>query len=84
MTFKIPFRLTKFDEQNITIINQIIDYINRFFKERIKGEQVTFTTSMNADVAGEVGDIVRCSTDNKFYGCTVSGVAGSATWVSFN
>ena len=84
MSFKIPFRITKFDSQNIPIINQVIDYINRYFKERIRAEEVTFSTSMNADVAGEAGAIVRCSSDDKFYACIDSGVAGSATWVAFN
>ena len=82
--FKIPFKITKFDDKNVSIINQIIGYLNRYFIERPQAPVVVYTTNMNTDVGGEAGDIVRCSTDNKFYGCTVAGSVGNATWVAFN
>ncbi len=84
MDFKIPSRIIEFNKANVPIINRIFDYITSRLSQRTSADEVTFSTNMNTDVAGKVGDIVRCSSDNKFYGCTVGGVAGSATWVSFN
>lgn len=45
---------------------------------------VTYSTNMNADVAGTVSEIVYCSTDSKAYVCTATGGAGSATWAALN
>ena len=47
-------------------------------------KQVSYSTNMDTDVAGTEGEIVYCTTDNKFYGCTVTGAAGSATWAAFH
>ena len=54
------------------------------FMRVIIERQVTYSTNMNTDVAGKTKEIVFCSTDSKFYGCTSGGVAGSATWAALN
>lgn len=82
--FRINGRISKFNDANVPIINNVIKYLNTYFRQRMWANEVTYTTNMNTDIAGDAGEIVRCSTDNKFYGCTVSGVAGSATWVALN
>ena len=52
--------------------------------KRFRPGAVTYTTSMNADVAGTIQDIVYCTTDNKVYVCTATGGAGAATWAALN
>lgn len=78
MQFNLPNRIRKFDKHNLAILQLILDYIEK----RLQNEPrtVTFTVSMDNDVAGNTKDIVFCSTDSHFYGCTSGGVAGSATW----
>lgn len=39
---------------------------------------------LNANVAGTAGEIVFNLNDVTFYGCTVTGGAGAATWVAFH
>jgi len=82
--FKIPGRVVDLKDKDIPVINRILDYLNSYFAERIQAQTVTYTTNMNTDVGGEAGDIVWCSTDDKFYGCSKSGASGSATWATFN
>jgi len=78
MDFNLPNRVIKFDDHNVATFNIIIDYMEK--KLRGWPMKVTFTTNMDTDVAGNTRDIVFCTTDSHFYGCTVGGAAGSATW----
>jgi len=64
---------------NVEIPNGTLTATGGFFPR-----VVNYATSMNADVAGTVGEIVFCETDNIFYGCTQTGAAGSALWGAFN
>ncbi len=66
------------------VLNRILDYLNNYFGNRIQAQDVSYSTNMDTDVAGEAGDIVLCSTDDTFYGCTDGGVVGSATWVALH
>ena len=84
MKFNPPYsRLSKFDETGLSRLNQILDYIMRRLRD-YPDITVTYSVSMDNDVAGNTGDIVFCTTDNKFYGCTSGGAAGSATWAAFH
>jgi len=47
-----------------------------------KPRQASYATGMNDDVAGTEGELVYCTTDNTFYGCTVSG--DPATWAALH
>jgi hypothetical protein len=82
MQFKIPYRIRNWKDDNATIFNLIIEYIEKRLQDEPR--TVTYATNMNTDVAGITKEIVFCSTDNKFYGCTSGGPAGSCTWVAFN
>lgn len=42
------------------------------------------TADMNANIAGSLGAQVFNINDATYYGCTVAGGAGSATWVAFH
>jgi hypothetical protein len=41
----------------------------------------TYSSSMNDDVGGTIGEIVACSTDFYVYVCAVTGSPGAAIWV---
>lgn len=84
MNFKIPFRITKLDSAGLSQLNQIFDYLNQYFQQFTQVQQVTYTTNMNTDIAGNKGDIVLATNNSKFYGCTDGGTTGNATWVAFN
>ena len=84
MDFKIPYNIQKFDKDGLVILNQVIDYMNNRLQQRTKLDFVTYTTNMNTDIAGEEGQLVYCSNDNKAYVCTTTGVAGSAVWSALN
>jgi len=45
---------------------------------------VTYSTDMDTDVVGSQREIVFCTTDSIFYGCTSGGAKGSATWKALN
>lgn len=49
---------------------------------RTPPRSVTYTTSMDADVAGTLNEIVYCTTDSTTYVCSKTGKAGQATWSS--
>jgi hypothetical protein len=82
MKFNIPRRIRDWKKDNATIFNLIIDYIEKRLQDEPR--TVTYSANMNTDVAGITKEIVFCSTDSKFYGCTSGGPAGTATWVAFN
>jgi hypothetical protein len=82
MQFNLPAKVNSFDKSSISILNQILEYIERRLRNEPK--QVTFATNMNTDVAGDKREIVYCNTDDKLYVCTTTGNAGSAVWSPLN
>ncbi len=81
--FSIRQRLTKFDDHNLSVLNNILDSIQLQIRKNIV-KDVTSTTNMDTDIAGNQKDLAFDSRDSTIYVCTVSGEAGSATWVALH
>ena len=84
MDFKLPFRFVKAEDKiDLATANKILEHIEGTLQNRMP-RVVTYTVSMNNDIGASYNEIVFCSTDNTFYGCTSPNVAGSATWVALH
>lgn len=83
MDFTFPFKVTGLEEKDVATVQKMFKYIEEALLTRMP-RTVNYTTNMNTDVGANYNEIVFCSTDDKFYGCTSPGKVGDATWVALN